>query len=186
MIVYLTLAPSCTPWGSATPVNGTGPRDVTRAEHAPGATCVPRVLCGKDIRKKVYVAVASVFFPKYASSIIGFWLRYDKILVPCGRCSPLVPRGSPDEKTPAFWKMTFKNQWFFDTFCKNLKRNHHFLMNMFENSMIWLKIFEPPKLSIDCFGCGRLGGSSGEHFFTRGAIQVVGGEVHPWHWLRNH
>ena len=46
-----------------------------------------------------------------------------------------VPRGSAAEKTPAFWKVTFKNSMLFDTFCKNFKRNRYFWSQMLENTM---------------------------------------------------
>ena len=30
----------------------------------------------------------------------------------------------------------------FDTFCKNIKQNHHFFMNMYENTRFWVENFE--------------------------------------------
>jgi hypothetical protein len=28
---------------------------------------------------------------------------------------------------------------FFDTFCKNIKQNHHFFMKMYENTRFWVE-----------------------------------------------
>ena len=39
--------------------------------------------------------------------------------------SSLVPRGSPDEKTHVFWKVTFNNSYKLTTFDKHIIWNDH-------------------------------------------------------------
>ena len=40
----------------------------------------------------------------------------------------LVPQGSPDKKTHAFWTVTVKNSYQMTTFQKNIIQNHYFFM----------------------------------------------------------
>ena len=57
-------------------------------------------------------------FPKYASSIIGFWLRYGKILVPYVRSSVRFRGVPPMKKHLHFEKWPSKTRWFLILFAK--------------------------------------------------------------------
>jgi hypothetical protein len=52
----------------------------------------------------------------------------------------LVPQGSPDEKTFAFWKLTFKNSYKMTTFDKNLTQDDTFLMQSLKNKCFWTSL----------------------------------------------